>query len=34
MSDFPLLSLMIAVPAIAALACLFVNAQTARAPVR
>jgi NADH-quinone oxidoreductase subunit M len=31
MSDFPLLSLMIAVPAVAALACLFVGAQTARA---
>ncbi len=31
MSDFPLLSLMIAVPAIAAVACLFVSAQTARA---
>ncbi len=31
MSGFPLLSLMIAVPAIAAVACLFVSAQTARA---
>ncbi len=31
MSDFPLLSLMIAVPAIAAVACLCVSAQTARA---
>ncbi len=31
MSDFPLLSLMIAIPAVAALACLFVDAKTARA---